>query len=1296
LPLKRLVFLLFAIFSLTVSAQTTGLSFRPNGAVYSSALDRIIFISGNPSQVHIYDPVGHADQTVTLPEAPANLSLSADGLYAAVTLVDSVSYVNLQSASLVQTFTSVPVNGGVAILGAGYIYVFPSYEGSTTIIQISNGQVSTSSGFEYASGGVFNPAVNAIYSTENGISPNNIYRYNVSGGTVGNATGSPYFAVFDMCGPLWLSPDNSKIYTACGSVFTSSSDTTKDMRYQGILGSLTSIQNLASSAALNQIAAIPAANSYNSTLTADTQVDLFDSAYYNPMGVFQTNPFTVGGSTYAAHGRWVFYNSSSSKMFVVTQADSTAGLEMDYAIDTINLQNSNSCNATFAATSASAIAPGSYATTQILSGEDCAFTAASSVPWITLTSGYYGSGNTALNYLVRPNLTGSARSGTISMGSQSFSVTQSAAGSASSVNPLSINPVAADYSKGLDKIVMVTSSPNELHIYDPVSLADQIVPLSAAPLSVSVEPDGLFAAVGHHGFLSYVDLSAGSVSKTISIDMDIGGILLAGNGYAYAFPSQTYTFTNWNSVQISTGTLSPLEDLYDGNTPRLYPGGGYIYVSGNGSSKYNISAGPATQVTGTNFSGPSGNIWLSEDGVRLIDSTGRAFFTSSIASQDLQPAGSLSGTNNVAWAANSQVHHQTAVLTGTSSCCSAATNSLLQIYNDNGLQLQSQQAMPEFTVGGTSYISHGQYLFWNNAETQLFAVTQADSTAGLLSSFAVNTIAAPESIPACTYSVSPGTIYVPAAQPNYSNLAWSISVSSSCNWSPEPGNSAWLFVQSGTSSTAGSGSATFTVSNNTGGQRSQSIAIGNQVVTVIQAASTCTYALSDTQAVLPTGGGSATIDLVTQSSCPWSIQSGASWLTASSQSGTGPASIQIAATASTSSRSATLNIAGTGVSVLQEQVYSSSPLNFVPVTPCRVADTRNASGAFGGPFIASGSTRSFIIPSSACNIPTTAAAYSLNVAVVPYGALGYLTAFAAGQGQPFVSTLNSPDGRIKSTAAIVPAGTGGAASFYATNDTDLVLDINGYFAPSSANTGLNYYVLNPCRVADTRNADSALGGPFLTASQQRDMPVQQSACNVPSDAQAYSVNLAVVPLAGGLGYLTTWPVGEAQPTVASLNAPTGTVTSNAALLPAGTGGDISLIASNNTQAIIDINGYFAPASSAGLHLYTVQPCRVLDTRNVGTEQPFTGALTVMVGGLCNIPSDASAVVVNATVVPTGPLGYLTLWADGQTQPTVATLNASDGAITSNMAIVPMVDGAIDAFASNPTHLVVDVSGYFAP
>jgi hypothetical protein len=65
-------------------------------------------------------------------------------------------------------------------------------------------------------------------------------------------------------------------------------------------------------------------------------------------------------------------------------------------------------------------------------------------------------------------------------------------------------------------------------------------------------------------------------------------------------------------------------------------------------------------------------------------------------------------------------------------------------------------------------------------------------------------------------------------------------------------------------------------------------------------------------------------------------------------------------------------------------------------------------------------------------------------------------------------------------------------------------------------------------------------------------------------------------------------------------------------------------------------------------------------------------------------------------VPSGPLTYLTLWPDGQSQPLVSTLNAFDGAITSNMAIVPTSNGKIDAYATNLTQLILDISGYFAP
>jgi hypothetical protein len=60
------------------------------------------------------------------------------------------------------------------------------------------------------------------------------------------------------------------------------------------------------------------------------------------------------------------------------------------------------------------------------------------------------------------------------------------------------------------------------------------------------------------------------------------------------------------------------------------------------------------------------------------------------------------------------------------------------------------------------------------------------------------------------------------------------------------------------------------------------------------------------------------------------------------------------------------------------------------------------------------------------------------------------------------------------------------------------------------------------------------------------------------------------------------------------------------------------------------------------------------------------------------------------------LGYLTLWPDGTNQPLVSTLNALDGSISSNMAIVPTNNGSVDAYASGLTQLILDTSSYCAP
>jgi hypothetical protein len=376
----------------------------------------------------------------------------------------------------------------------------------------------------------------------------------------------------------------------------------------------------------------------------------------------------------------------------------------------------------------------------------------------------------------------------------------------------------------------------------------------------------------------------------------------------------------------------------------------------------------------------------------------------------------------------------------------------------------------------------------------------------------------------------------------------------------------------------------------------------------------------------------------------------------------------------------------------------SDALQFVPATPCRLVDTRKPNGPFGGPAIGGGTSRDFIIPDNlSCGIPTTAAAYSLNVTVVPHGGLGYLTVWPTGEDQPAISTLNSLDGRIKANAAIVPAGASGAVRIYATNTTDLVLDIDGYFSPAPDPSAYAFFPLTPCRVAETRTRNGPLGGPYLYGSQERDFPVlAATSCHIPSSAVAYSLNLTAIPRNGGpLGFLTVWPAGESRPIVSTLNALTGTVTANAAIVPAGQNGEISVYPSQDTDLVIDIDGYFAPVGPGGLSLYSTAPCRVLDTRQ--TSGAFSGELTVnVVGSSCLVPASAQAYVLNATVVPQGGLGYLTLWPDGQSRPLASTLNAFDGAITSNMAIVPTTNGFIDAYASGLTQLILDISSYFAP
>src|SRR5262249_29657550 len=145
--------------------------------------------------------------------------------------------------------------------------------------------------------------------------------------------------------------------------------------------------------------------------------------------------------------------------------------------------------------------------------------------------------------------------------------------------------------------------------------------------------------------------------------------------------------------------------------------------------------------------------------------------------------------------------------------------------------------------------------------------------------------------------------------------------------------------------------------------------------------------------------------------------------------------------------------------------------------------------------------------------------------------------------------------------------------------------------------------LPPCRLVDTRNGHN---GGTLQAGVERYYSIPTH-CGIPSSAQAYSFNVAVLPTHAELDYLTVWPRGLSRPVVSTLNDPTGTVVANAAVVPAGPQNQTAFYPHNNpTDLLLDVNGYFAPPGSGGYSMYPLPPCRVLDTRVVGSGHPFMG------------------------------------------------------------------------------------------
>jgi hypothetical protein len=150
-----------------------------------------------------------------------------------------------------------------------------------------------------------------------------------------------------------------------------------------------------------------------------------------------------------------------------------------------------------------------------------------------------------------------------------------------------------------------------------------------------------------------------------------------------------------------------------------------------------------------------------------------------------------------------------------------------------------------------------------------------------------------------------------------------------------------------------------------------------------------------------------------------------------------------------------------GLNTVAGDAADTRPANslvFVGMTPCRIVDTRDGTfpAGFGPPSLSGSVVRTFAIqsPSSRCPVPSIAQAYSFNITIVPPAFVDFVSVSPTPISvlPPKFSTLNgyvcafSSSPCVISNEAIVPAGTSGSVDVYASQNTHLIIDRNGYYA----------------------------------------------------------------------------------------------------------------------------------------------------------------------------------------------------------------------------------------------------------
>jgi ABC-type arginine transport system ATPase subunit len=522
------------------------------------------------------------------------------------------------------------------------------------------------------------------------------------------------------------------------------------------------------------------------------------------------------------------------------------------------------CTISLQPTSTSMTSAGGSGAFTITTPADCSWTARSLVPWVTIGSSTSGRGSTPVAFSVAAN-PGAARSGTLDVGGQTFTVNQAAAAQIACVVTIDRNSqsVAVGGSNGV---------------------------------SVAVSAPGCaWTATSNVGWITITAGASGSGNGKVAFNVAANGgsartgtLTIGGNTFTVSQAGQAAAC----AYSINPSTQSMGSDGGPGNSVAVSTTIGCAWTAQSNAGWLTITSGSSGTGNGTVVFSVAANTGSARTGTLTI--AGQSFTLSQAAScsyaikPSTQSIGSGGGSGN-----------SIAVSTTAGCAWTAASNA-------GWLTITS----------GSSGTGNGTVVFSvaaNTGSARTGTLTIAGET------FTLNQAAS------CSYSINPSTQSIGSNGGSGNSIA--VSATAGCAWTAAS-NAGWLTITSGSNGT-GNGTVVFSVAANTGSGRTGTLTIAGQTFTLNQAASCSYSIDPVAQAMTAAGGAGSSIGVTTSPGCAWTAASNANWLSITSgSSGSGNGNVGFSVAANTGSpRTGTLTIAGRTFTVLQAAActYSISP-----------------------------------------------------------------------------------------------------------------------------------------------------------------------------------------------------------------------------------------------------------------------------------------------------------------------------------------------------------------------------------